>query len=150
MPNRRVRGRLQDIINAIDEARKILDGADYAIYERSLTKRRGVERCIEIVSEASRLIPHELCDQHPEIPWPEVRGIGNQLRHGYQTVSNLIIWRTATFSLPELRRAVEQMLSENNGTPWLDRVQGSRMRRVGDRTVAASAFQGDISRGSSP
>jgi uncharacterized protein with HEPN domain len=47
----------------------------------------------------------------PEIPWPQVRGIGNILRHEYQGLSDPIIWRVVTDELPPLKAAVEAMMN---------------------------------------
>lgn len=113
MNSRSAQFRLEDIIKAIDNAQLILDSADFAEYQRDVAKRMGVERCIEIISEASRHVPQELMQRHPEIPWPEIRGIGNILRHHYQHVSDLIIWRAARKSLPELRIVIADFLAEN-------------------------------------
>lgn len=111
MAKPRIRQRLLDIIVAIDEAAEILDGADFAGYCGSVAKRRGIERCIEIISEASRHIPADACDRHPEIPWLEIRAIGNKLRHEYQRVDDLVIWRIANRSLSPLRSAVANLLA---------------------------------------
>ena len=52
----------------------------------------AVERCLERISEAAnKLGPHaeELC---PGIPWSQIRGVGNRLRHGYERISGPRIW----------------------------------------------------------
>ena len=61
-----------------------------------------VERGIEIISEASRHLPLELQQRHLGIPWKQVRDIGNILRHEYQYVDQVLIWKTAFYRLPEL------------------------------------------------
>jgi uncharacterized protein with HEPN domain len=54
--------------------------------------RRAVERCIEIVSEASRRLPPDLKDRQPAIAWPTTAGIGDVLRHDYDVVNDATIW----------------------------------------------------------
>ena len=112
MVKRATRIRLHDILTAIDEAVEILDSADFAAYLASLAKRRAVERCVEIISEASRHIPDEMTAKHPGIPWQEIKAIGNRLRHDYQRVDDLVMWRTASRSLPELREVIELLIAE--------------------------------------
>lgn len=109
-PNLRVR--LTDMFEAIDEATAFLVGIDLSAFQADAKTRRSVERCIEIISEASRHIPAELAAGFPHIPWPEVRAIGNQLRHEYYRVSDAIIWKVASNSLPELRPVIQQMLDQ--------------------------------------
>jgi len=69
-----------------------------------------VERCIEIVSEASRRLPPDLKDRHPAIPWQKIAGIGNVLRHDYDVVNDATIWHTATIDLLPLKAAVATLL----------------------------------------
>ncbi len=40
----------------------------------------AVTRSLEIVSEASRRIPQEIRDRHPELPWQKIMGVGNVYR----------------------------------------------------------------------
>jgi uncharacterized protein with HEPN domain len=68
-----------------------------------------VQRAIEIISEASRALPDELTDTQPNIPWPSIRGIGNVLRHSYDSLSDPIIWRVVTDELPALKHAIESI-----------------------------------------
>ncbi len=109
MVKRTVRVRLQDILNAIDEIDGYLESPGYDAYERDQKTRRAVERCVEIISEASRHIPLELTDKFPNVPWAEMRAIGNFLRHDYQRVADHVIWRTATKHLLSLREVIVEM-----------------------------------------
>jgi uncharacterized protein with HEPN domain len=60
----------------------------------------AVERKLQIISEgAIRLGPYaeEYC---PGLPWRDIRGIGNWLRHEYFRIDVATIWKTATVDLP--------------------------------------------------
>ena len=111
MAKRPAVARLQHMLGAIDEAYEYLDGRDYAAYTQSIATKRAVERCIEIVSEASRHVPNSLTGLHPEVPWDAVREIGNVLRHRYYAVSDHVVWRTAALSLIELRTVVVALIA---------------------------------------
>jgi uncharacterized protein with HEPN domain len=74
--------------------------------------RDALERRIEIISEASRRLPEDMKARHPEVPWHNVAGIGNVLRHDYYSVNLDIIWRIATQDLRPLAAAVEALLAE--------------------------------------
>jgi uncharacterized protein with HEPN domain len=104
--------RRKDIQDALEHVRQFLTGRSFEDYRTDTMLRFAVERCIEIVSEASRHIPAQMKAQHPSIPWQNVADIGNVLRHGYQSVDPHILWEVATNRLTELRAAVEQMLRE--------------------------------------
>jgi uncharacterized protein with HEPN domain len=98
--------RLRDILETIDAVGQMMAGVDFAGYSRDYKLRRAIERCVEIVSEASRSIPNELKLEFAEQPWPEIAAIGNLLRHSYDRVDDLIMWKIATRSLPELRPTI--------------------------------------------
>ncbi|MEX0853477.1 MAG: HepT-like ribonuclease domain-containing protein [Bauldia sp.] len=101
--------RLRDLLDAVAE---MIEGADFASYRGDVKLKRAVERCVEIVSEASRHLSPAATDRYPDQPWSEIAAIGNLLRHEYQRVDDLIMWKIASRSLPALRAAVSEMLGE--------------------------------------
>jgi uncharacterized protein with HEPN domain len=103
---REVRLALDDVLKTIDLIAVAVDGRDYDAYKGDPLLRAAVERCLEIISEASRHIPANLKARHPEVPWTDVAGIGNILRHAYHKVSHEVVWVTVTQHLAELREAV--------------------------------------------
>jgi uncharacterized protein with HEPN domain len=104
---RKVRHALQDILEAIERVEGITRGKTLAEFEASWELRWLVQRAVEVISEASRAIPAKLQNSRPEIPWPRVRGIGNVLRHEYQSLSDPIIWKVVTDELPRLKLAIQ-------------------------------------------
>ena len=66
-----------------------IEGVKFATFQSVYHMARTAERSIEIISEASR---HTLKDQYPEIPWKQIAGIGNILRHDYGIVDDRITW----------------------------------------------------------
>jgi uncharacterized protein with HEPN domain len=106
--------RLNDIRDNIDAVADMIEGIDFASYKRDIKLRRAIERCVEIISEASRHIPMQLKSDYPNQPWEEIASIGNLLRHHYERVDDLIMWKIATRSLPELRPAIVAMLQRSD------------------------------------
>lgn len=101
---------LEDILTAID-------GIESAVRERGLDNldqdwllMRGIERGLEIVSEAVRHIPESLLATENQISWPAIKAIGNRLRHEYHHVSPRIVKSVVIDDLPSLRAAIEAML----------------------------------------
>jgi uncharacterized protein with HEPN domain len=58
-------GRLRDILEDIEAVGEMMADVDLAAYRRDYKLRRAVERCVEIVSEASRNIPDYLKTEFP-------------------------------------------------------------------------------------
>ena len=47
---------------------------------------------------------------HPRIPWKTVAGIGNILRHDYETIAAPVLWTLIQNDLPDLEQACRQEL----------------------------------------
>ncbi len=109
---RSVVARLQDRLDMIDAAAELIAGGDFAAYRSDRKLRLAIERCIEIVSEASRHVLAEQKARFPDIPWPETAAIGNKLRHEYNRIDDLILWRVASQSLPQLRPVIASILAD--------------------------------------
>jgi uncharacterized protein with HEPN domain len=103
---------LEQMLEAIDDMEQIMAGRSFEAYAADRPTRRAVERCIEIVSEASRRLPPDLKDRHPAIPWSKLASIGNVLRHCYDVVNDATIWHAATVDLLPLKVAVAALLRE--------------------------------------
>jgi uncharacterized protein with HEPN domain len=102
------------MLENIDAVAEMVAGVDFGQYQKNLMLRRAIERCVEIVSEASRGIPESMKAAFPDLPWPEIASIGNLLRHHYERIDDLIMWKIATRSLPELREVVVTLIAQSN------------------------------------
>lgn len=109
MARRDVSHYLADMLETIAELEKLVAGKTLAAYRKDFATRRAVERCIEIISEATRHLPASATSEHPEIPWKQVRGVGNVLRHEYNKVVDGIIWSAATNDMKPLKTALVAM-----------------------------------------
>lgn len=108
---------LEQMLEAICDIEQIVAGRSFEAYAAHRLTRRAVERCIEIISEASRRLPPDLRDRHAEIPWPKIAGIGNVLRHDYDVVNDATIWHAAMVDLLPLKAAVAGLLRDLDAAP---------------------------------
>ena len=101
---------LHDMLAAIDEIFDFLpDPRNYLEFENDLKTRRAVERNIEILGEAM----NRILKTRPEFNIANARRIvdtRNRVIHGYDTVSNSIIWAIAVRELPKLREEIVDLL----------------------------------------
>jgi uncharacterized protein with HEPN domain len=80
----------------------ILDEVDYLLqtsedlsqddFLKDETLRRAFVRSLEIIGEATKHIPPEVLDAHPEIDWRATAGMRDKLIHGYFGVDYDIVW----------------------------------------------------------
>jgi uncharacterized protein with HEPN domain len=105
--------RLDDILNAIRVVKSAIRDSSIERLGTDELFRFGIERAIEIISEASRHIPDEDKQRHPNIPWRNIKVIGNLIRHEYDRVDAEIIWEIAEVHLGRLGEAVEEIKSKH-------------------------------------
>lgn len=122
-PARRTAHRFIDILEAIGDIRHILDGRTLEQLRADRLRRPAVERCFEIISEASRHVPDEVKSASGEIPWKKVAGLGNILRHAYQDTNPAILWDIYENHLSDLEQASAR---PNPTTPTLTTTEALR------------------------
>ena len=107
---------VQPALHAIREAIEGIEGAaggkTFDDFCADWLLRHGVQRGIEIISEAARRIPPELQARQPNIPWAQIMGIGNVLRHEYHRFSDTLIWNVVQEYLPPLKAAITAIEAE--------------------------------------
>jgi uncharacterized protein with HEPN domain len=100
------------MLAAIEGIEAAVAGKSLADFKNEWLLKHGVQRGIEILSEASRHLPPTLRARHPAVPWQQIAGIGNVLRHEYHRIADQIIWNVVTEYLPALKAAVVEMQSQ--------------------------------------
>ncbi|RTY90124.1 DUF86 domain-containing protein [Flavobacterium sp. RSP46] len=104
---------LYDILSSINEIESyfIDRSKEFKVYENDIRTKRAVERNIEIIGEAMNRILKE----DSEIIISNSRKIvdvRNRIIHGYDSVSDDVIWGIVILHLPILQKEVEKMLRE--------------------------------------
>ncbi|HZN31112.1 MAG TPA: HepT-like ribonuclease domain-containing protein [Xanthobacteraceae bacterium] len=112
MADKRAPLALYHILDAVRDFLAIVDKATSDELAADRTRRYAAERCVEIISEASRRIPDSWKAEHPSIPWPDIAGIGNVLRHNYDDVNLEIVVKLRGRQLDDLERAVVALLEK--------------------------------------
>jgi uncharacterized protein with HEPN domain len=103
---------IEELLDYIEQASTYARGMTFEQYSSDRKTQRAVERCIEVISEASRHIPDEVKGKHSEIPWNDVAAIGNLFRHEYHNIAARIVWETVRLQLPPLEAVIRSIGTE--------------------------------------
>jgi uncharacterized protein with HEPN domain len=104
---------LFDILNSINEIESYFVDTPklFEVYQNDLRTKRAVERNIEIIGEAMNRILKE--DKSIEISNSrKIVDVRNRIIHGYDSVSDDVIWGIVIKNLPVLQKEVEVLLGE--------------------------------------
>ena len=112
MPSKDPIRRFEDILENIALIEEFTAGMDLTVFTEDLKTSNAAERCLERISEAAKKlggVAEELC---PSVPWPQLRAIGNLLRHEYDRIDIVRVWLTIEDDLAPLKAAVEAALKQ--------------------------------------
>lgn len=104
---------LYDILNAINEIDSFFIDTpkEFTSYQNDVRTRRAVERNVEIIGEAM----NRVLQKNNTIELSNSRKIvdtRNRIIHGYDSVSDDIIWTIVISHFPTLKSEVEKLLNE--------------------------------------
>lgn len=103
---------LYDILNSIIEIESYFDGDNnLESYKSDIKTKRAVERNLEIIGEAVNRITK--FDEDFEIPEKrKIISLRNRIIHGYDQVSDELVWSIIQEHLPNLEETVRKYLEE--------------------------------------
>ncbi|OAZ04599.1 DUF86 domain-containing protein [Flavobacterium succinicans] len=104
---------LYDILSSINEIESYYIDTPkiFEIYQNDLRTKRAVERNIEIIGEAMNRIlklDSEIVISNSR----KIVDVRNRIIHGYDSVSDDVIWGIVIKNLPVLQKEVEELLGE--------------------------------------
>jgi uncharacterized protein with HEPN domain len=121
MPTERRRiDSLRDIVRYCDQVDEFVAGFTQAQFEHDRKTYSAVlyslqtigEAAIRLDKEEKRLGEGGLIERlYPNVPWPDVRGLSNIVRHDYDEIDAEIIWKTAATSIHPVRDAARQEIA---------------------------------------
>ncbi len=111
--DREIKTWLFDIVSAISEIDSFFEEGNkmFEKYEKDIKTKRAVERNLEIIGEAVKRI----LDRSETISLSNARKIidtRNRIIHGYDTISDDVIWGIIINHLPKLKVEVEKSLND--------------------------------------
>lgn len=102
---------LHDIRQAARYIATFTEGNSYADYEQDRLLSSAVERQLQIIGEALAQLDREAPEIASRIPeYRRVIAFRNVLVHGYASLDNRLVWGVIEAKLPQLSRAVGELL----------------------------------------
>ena len=106
------RERLTDILEAIDRAQRYAVRGRVAYEGNELIQAWMVQQLL-IIGEAASQLSAGLRERSPEVPWRRIVGLRNRLVHAYFQADLALVWLVVENDLPNLRKAVAELLDES-------------------------------------
>ena len=110
LPIERDAAYLWDMLDSAKTIRGFMAGLRFEEFLLDRKLQLAVERCVEVIGEASRRISDEFKNTHSEIPWKRILAQRNVLAHEYDDVKQERMWLVATVHVPALIPQLEAIL----------------------------------------
>lgn len=95
--------RVRHILEAIQRVESYTQDMEFSGFSQNPLVIDAVIRNLQLIGEASRLVPEEIQTKYPHVPWQLMRGMRNVLVHDYERIDPAILWQTVRSNLPPLR-----------------------------------------------
>lgn len=110
MSPRQWQNRIQDILDAIAETRKFVEGYDYERFRKDTKTIKAVGANLMIIGEAASYIPEDIQTNTAAVPWHLMRAMRNRVVHVYFDIDPAILWDIVQRDLPGLIQPLKDLL----------------------------------------
>jgi uncharacterized protein with HEPN domain len=111
MSKRSEKSIIADVVSNIKSILDFTNEMSYEMFTDDLKTQYAVDRCFEIIGEATRQLPDNFLINHPEIEWQKMIAFRNILIHEYFRVERKIQWNIIKNILPSLRSRLDSLLA---------------------------------------
>jgi uncharacterized protein with HEPN domain len=110
--NQRFKSQILDIMEAINATEEFIDGMDLTSFSNDQKTIYAVERSIGIIGSIAKRLPITFINQHPEISWRNLIGVGERLIYGYFEIDISKLWNITQSDIPKLKLLLNELLTD--------------------------------------
>jgi uncharacterized protein with HEPN domain len=103
---------LRDILDNIGAVNDFIGQMTFDQFRSDRKTIFAVCRALEIIGEASSLIPNEIKTRYPKTPWKDIKNFRNVVAHKYWEVDIDVLWDIVRNELGPLQIQIEDMLKD--------------------------------------
>jgi uncharacterized protein with HEPN domain len=108
---------LRQIVELCDKAIELRASMTWEEFRADWRKQMLGKRVVEVLGEAVKRLPEELCQRHPQMPWRKIAGTRDYIAHGYDSVDYDVIWGVLDVEAGKLKTAALAILAAEFPTP---------------------------------
>lgn len=107
---------INDILVSCDKILRYTAGLSFEDFIDDERTFDAVVRNLQLIGEAVKNLPDDLCDRYSDVEWRKIAGLRNILVHAYFTIEDEIIWDVVQTKIPGLRAAIAKIQHDLNDT----------------------------------
>lgn len=113
MPLDRNIGALEHIVVYCQQIEQTVErfGNSAETFQNDPIYRNAAALCILQIGELVGKLTDEFREQHPAVPWRQIKAMRNIVAHSYGTVDPEITWEIITDEIPQLKAYCEQIIA---------------------------------------
>lgn len=106
-------GALEHIVVYCQQIEQTVDrfGNNAETFRNDPIYRNAAALCILQIGELVGKLTDEFREQHPAVPWRQIKAMRNIVAHSYGTVDPEITWEIITDEIPQLKAYCEQIIA---------------------------------------
>jgi uncharacterized protein with HEPN domain len=105
---------LSDILQAAEDIHTFTSGKSREDFVADEKTRSAVLYKFAVMGEATKLLPDQVREQYPDIPWRSIAGLRDKVIHGYIGVDYELLWETIDKKIPRVITGLRRILNESD------------------------------------
>lgn len=101
---------LADILDSVEAILTYTSQMSYDEFLQDRKTKDAVVRNIAVIGEAAKRIPEAIKTKYPQVEWQRIIRSRHIVVHEYAGIDYEIVWRIIEVHLPDLRKAVAEIL----------------------------------------